>query len=307
MAIQTFTDRLLAAGVLSRVQAADAGREAARTGADVTAVMVQAGYCSADDISRARALADGLPFVDLRAVPVDPDAVALVPGEVARRARAMPVRRGDELLMVAVTERSSRTGNLARAAGLEVSAVLASPPALDIALRRWYPVDGDAPPGPPPRRAEPSTVLATEVVAGAAWADAVGTEPWQRVLAHVRQSFTRQVAARRGVVVDVWGDTAMARFLDPRDAVACSRRVVEVAQDSGVDLRVALHLTDVETERGHPAGLDVALPSQLASIAGPGEVLLTAALVGVLDELAVFERGTVRLAGTGTVPVFALG
>jgi twitching motility protein PilT len=81
-----------------------AAAEEARTGHPAWRILIDRGELSERDLVRARARQVGLEFVDLQNEEPRPDALALVPADVARRQLALPMHAGEESLVVAMAE-----------------------------------------------------------------------------------------------------------------------------------------------------------------------------------------------------------
>jgi class 3 adenylate cyclase len=110
------------------------------------------------------------------------------------------------------------------------------------------------------------------------------------------------IALRRGAIVKTIGDAVMAVFADPRDAVDAALRFADAA--APLQLRIGLHrgpcIAVRANERLDYFGATVNVASRVGHAAGPGEILLTAA---VADEARVAEivprgeRGLLTLRG----------
>lgn len=83
----------------------------------------------------------GAPAVDLSQLEPDPDALALLPAEVARAHAVLPLAIADDVLLVAMPDPSlgATLDALSRCTGLAVEPVIALLPDLDRALERHYP------------------------------------------------------------------------------------------------------------------------------------------------------------------------
>lgn len=83
----------------------------------------------------------GAPAVDLSELEPDPDALALLPGDVARAHAVLPLAIADDVLLVAMPDPSlgETLDALSRCTGLAVEPVIALLPDLDEALERYYP------------------------------------------------------------------------------------------------------------------------------------------------------------------------
>jgi class 3 adenylate cyclase len=110
------------------------------------------------------------------------------------------------------------------------------------------------------------------------------------------------VALARGAVVKTIGDSVMAVFADPRDAVEAALLFPGAA--APLELRIGLHrgpcIAMRANERLDYFGATVNLAARVAHAAGAGEILLTAAVADeprVADVLPDGERGTLVLRG----------
>ena len=110
------------------------------------------------------------------------------------------------------------------------------------------------------------------------------------------------IALHRGAVVKTIGDSVMAVFSDPRDAVEAVLQFGAAAEP--LELRIGLHRGPCMAVRANDrldyVGATVNLAARVAHAAGPGEILITAAAADdarVGDMLPDGERGTVVLRG----------
>lgn len=141
---------LVEIGALEASDARDGVAYARRRGIPVGQALVELGRCDADLVLRGLALQLGTVVVDLAAVPVTRDVLALVPAAIATRARVLPLRRihnarGRDTLVVAVAApKNPALDELAFSTGLRIAPVLVSEDALDAALLRSYRVEASA-------------------------------------------------------------------------------------------------------------------------------------------------------------------
>jgi len=97
---QDMGQALLDAGLVTSEQL-EAARAAAQEGQSLVDVLLARGVITSRDVAVARSLQLGLPLIDLKRHAVQPRALALVPEEIARRYRAIPLDIiGDELVVV---------------------------------------------------------------------------------------------------------------------------------------------------------------------------------------------------------------
>ncbi|MGB9586568.1 MAG: GspE/PulE family protein [Armatimonadota bacterium] len=134
-------DLLLEAGVINAEQLAEA-REAQKVApGDIGQIIQDLGHASPKHVMQARAKLLGIPFVDLGTQRIDPSAVNVVPENIVRRHKVMPVLKNGSRLTVAMSD----THNIAalddiRAVtrGLQVVPALAMPDAIEEAINQHY-------------------------------------------------------------------------------------------------------------------------------------------------------------------------
>jgi hypothetical protein len=95
---------LAEAGLLGSVDLDLALKHARADGKRLGEVLVELGLVAADEVVRLVAAQRGLPFVDVRRIAVDPAAARLLPLELARDNRALPVGFARGLPVVAVAD-----------------------------------------------------------------------------------------------------------------------------------------------------------------------------------------------------------
>jgi hypothetical protein len=95
---------LAEAGLLDEAELAEALDHAGRHGRRLGEVLVAQGLVSADEVLRLVAAQRGLPFLDVRTIPVDPAAAKLLPIGLARANRALAVGFARGLPVVAVAD-----------------------------------------------------------------------------------------------------------------------------------------------------------------------------------------------------------
>src|SRR5687768_115962 len=92
---------LLMHGVISEAQLQAALEHQKKTGSKLGETLIQLDLCSEVDVARALAEQSDLPFVDLQQTPPSPQALRLIPQEVAVQYGLVPVRLEGQRLLVA--------------------------------------------------------------------------------------------------------------------------------------------------------------------------------------------------------------
>ena len=103
---QQLGDVLVLRGLVTHAQVQEALELQATSGGRLGELLVQMGVLEERDLVEALAEFFGMPVADLRRYKPDPDALALIPENVARENMAMPISLHDDGLHVAVAEPS---------------------------------------------------------------------------------------------------------------------------------------------------------------------------------------------------------
>ncbi|MBK6315659.1 MAG: alpha/beta fold hydrolase [Blastocatellia bacterium] len=118
----------------------------------------------------------------------------------------------------------------------------------------------------------------------------------------------REIQLFRGSAAEVLDSRITATFDGPARAIRCACAIRDVARRLGVDVRAGLHTGECEIRASTAGGLAVDVGSQVAKLAGPGEVLVTSTVKDIVAGSGIeFEdRGTANFAGMGDVRLFAV-
>jgi class 3 adenylate cyclase len=146
------------------------------------------------------------------------------------------------------------------------------------------------------------TVVFTDVVGSTLMYAGAGDAHAFRLVREHFDAVQDVVALHRGAVVKTIGDSVMAVFADPRDAVEAAQEFAAAA--APLELRIGLHRGPCIAMRANDRldyfGATVNLAARVAHAASAGEILITAAVADdsrVADVLPDGERGTVALRG----------
>lgn len=121
-------DRLLQAGLITESQLQLAMREQRRRGGRLTKVLVDLGFVTADQIAAMMGREVKAERVDLKKVTIEKAALDLVPNEIARRFRVLPLTLKDGTLTVAFADPTNvrAIDTLRQLTGLHIDVVTAS-------------------------------------------------------------------------------------------------------------------------------------------------------------------------------------
>jgi hypothetical protein len=130
---------MLEKGLVTHAQLDEALEERSRVGGLLGDTLVRLGYAFEDDIGRVLAEQQGVDFVDINVLSVDPQAAILVPPELGNEIKAIPVRFGDDgSLIVAVADPLDDTvaSSLRQALNCPFTLVVATSSAITNAWRK---------------------------------------------------------------------------------------------------------------------------------------------------------------------------
>lgn len=116
------------AGLLAEEQLEDALQEGMRTGKRLGEVLAERGLIRDGDLGRLLAGQQGLPYVEVATLTVDPEAVRMLPDNIARMQNALAFALDDGVPVVAVADPTNELviENVRRALGMEPGLVVAA-------------------------------------------------------------------------------------------------------------------------------------------------------------------------------------
>lgn len=120
-----------------------------------------------------------------------------------------------------------------------------------------------------------ATVLFTDIVSSTEVASARGDRVWADLLERHNAVVRDELRRWRGKEVNTTGDGFVATFDGPARAIGCARAIAVAVQPLGIEVRCGLHTGEVEVVGEDVAGLVVNIAARIASVGGPGEVLIS--------------------------------
>ena len=130
---------LLDEGLITQDQLGTALAEQQRVGRSLGRVLIDLGLIREPDLVSALARKIGLNFVDLSDFQIDPSAASLIPEQVARRYRAVPIGYEDSMLVVAMSDPANvfALDDIRTITGKQVKPVVATASDVDQAIRKY--------------------------------------------------------------------------------------------------------------------------------------------------------------------------
>lgn len=121
-------------------------------------------------------------------------------------------------------------------------------------------------------------ILFTDLVGSTTSVRTQGDADWRAVLDHHDQLVERTVRRHGGRLVKTTGDGALTVFDTPSRALRGAVALRDALAAVGLQVRMGLHLGEVETRGTDVAGIAVHLAARVMGTAGDGEIVTTAAL-----------------------------
>ena len=144
-----------------------------------------------------------------------------------------------------------------------------------------------------------ATVLFTDIVGSTGLASRLGDAGWRALLERHHAIVRRELARHQGRELDTAGDGFFAAFDGPARAVRAATAIVDALQALDLEIRCGVHTGECEVSDGKIVGVAVSIGARIASLAGPGEVLVSSTVKDLVagSGLMFEDRGEQRLKG----------
>jgi len=152
--------------------------------------------------------------------------------------------------------------------------------------------------GPEPDRVL-ATIMFTDIVGSTQRAADLGDAAWSELLARHHTLVRGELVRFRGEELDTAGDGFFAAFDGPGRAIECASAIRDAVRALGLEVRAGLHTGECERVDGKLGGIAVPTGARIASLAEPGEVLVSSTVKDLVAGSGIeFEdRGTRELKG----------
>jgi len=142
---------------------------------------------------------------------------------------------------------------------------------------------------PPPRRLL-AALMFTDLVASTERAVSLGDEQWKSVLDRHDVTVRAAVGGCGGTVVKTTGDGVFALLPSAGAAVRAAKRVRDELAADGLEVRIGIHVGDVDRRGDDVSGLGVHIAARAMAVADAGQVVVTASVpAAVTGQAAAFE------------------
>jgi class 3 adenylate cyclase len=144
-----------------------------------------------------------------------------------------------------------------------------------------------------------ATVLFADISGSTERAAKLGDNSWRELLEKFYLEVRDVLREYRGREINTSGDGFLAAFDGPARAIRCAGAIGDAVRLLGPEVRCGLHTGECEVVGADLAGIAVHIGARVASLAGPGEVLVSQTVRDLVagSGLAFEARGTHVLKG----------
>ena len=154
-----------------------------------------------------------------------------------------------------------------------------------------------------------ATVMFTDIVGSTELASKLGDREWRGLLGAHNALVRNELKRFGGREMDTAGDGFFAIFDQPAAAIACGSALFDDLRTLGIELRVGVHMGEVEVFGNKVGGIAVHIGARVASKARAGEVLVSSTVKDLVagSDTHFEDRGTHQLKGIdGSWRLFAV-
>jgi len=147
------------------------------------------------------------------------------------------------------------------------------------------------------------TFMFTDIVGSTTIAEALGDQAWERLLRWHDDEIRALVAQSGGEVVKATGDGFFVAFDTPRAGIDCAvaiQRALQVQREAtgfALAVRIGLHAAEANMRASDYSGMGVNVAARIASLAGGGEIIVSAASLEGIDDIPTEESREAEIRG----------
>ena len=144
-----------------------------------------------------------------------------------------------------------------------------------------------------------ASIVITDIVDSTRLAGELGASRWRDLVAEHNRKASTSIDRHRGRLVKTTGDGILAQFDGAERAVRAADSIRGLAGVLGLSVRVGVHSGEVEASETDVRGIAVHTAARIMAAAGPGEVLVSATVMDLVDGsgLAFEDAGLYELKG----------
>jgi class 3 adenylate cyclase len=128
-----------------------------------------------------------------------------------------------------------------------------------------------------------ANLLFTDIIDSTAIATRMGDAAWKELLGRHYDRVRLELDRFNGYELKTTGDGFLAYFNGTARAVLCASAICKAARLDGLEVRTGIHTGEVELYTDSVHGVAVHIAARIMSLAGAGEVLLSASTAALLE------------------------
>ena len=144
-----------------------------------------------------------------------------------------------------------------------------------------------------------ASIVITDIVDSTRRAAELGAGRWRDLVADHNRKSAVAVERYRGRLVKTTGDGVIAQFDGAERAVRGAAAIRDAVRALGLEIRAGVHSGEVQVAPDDIRGIAVHTAARIMAVAGPGEILVSATVMDLVDgsELAFEDAGRHELKG----------
>lgn len=144
-----------------------------------------------------------------------------------------------------------------------------------------------------------ASIVMTDIVDSTLRAGEVGPSRWRDIVGEHNRRAVAVIDRHRGRLVKTTGDGVLAQFDGAERAVRAAAAIRDTVRELGIEIRAGVHTGEVQVTDEDIRGIAVHTASRIMAVAGPGEVLVSATVMDLVDgsELSFEDAGSHELKG----------
>jgi class 3 adenylate cyclase len=128
-----------------------------------------------------------------------------------------------------------------------------------------------------------ASIVFTDIVDSTLRAGELGPARWRDLVGEHNRKAATAIDRHRGRLVKTTGDGVLAQFDGAERAVRGAAAIRDAAEGLGLSIRAGVHTGELQTIAGDIRGIAVHTAARIMALAGPGEILVSATVMDVLD------------------------
>ena len=144
-----------------------------------------------------------------------------------------------------------------------------------------------------------ASIVLTDIVDSTRRAEELGAARWRDLIGEHNRKASLAIDRYRGRLVKTTGDGVLADFDGAERAVRGAAAIRDAARGLGLEIRAGVHSGEIQVIGTDVRGIAVHTAARIMAVAGPGEILVSATVMDLVDgsDLAFEDAGLHELKG----------